>query len=134
MKQVFLAKAKGGTLNFYQGERYHNYLQTLDGDIEVSFKDYKGSRSDRQRRYYWAVIVDMIAEKIGQSREETNEFIKWWFNPKMIDLPNGEQVRIGSSIESEPIDRVEEIYSSIRQWAGTELGLFIPLPNEEDIY
>lgn len=132
---TFLGKVKDGKITWDKPELIKLWENSLpDGYVVGTIKPKKATRSDRQRKYYFGVIVQELALHLGISKEEANEFCKWWFNPTIITV-KGDEVRIGGSIEAETTDRVEEINKNIREWASAELGLWIGEPNEaEDGY
>ncbi len=113
--------------------------------MEVFFKDLKAlpcgryeiytcsiapTRSPGQRKYYFKVICGRISEFWGYSKDQVNEILKFRFNKKEVELPDGSWVKHGASIEREKVKRVEEIYAEIRQWAAESMALDLPEPNE----
>ena len=130
---TFTGEIQDGKLVIKHRNQFDLFVSSLEGKVEIQVKPYKSTRSDRQRRYYWAVIIPAICQATGYDLSEANEFLKWWFNPK-IKTFKGQEIRFGSSIEAEKTDRVEEIYREIREWASAELHIFVPEPNEEDMY
>lgn len=102
-------------------------LKPMDVDVEITKS--VATRSGRQRRYYFGVIVRDVGEFIGeQDKNKVNAILKAEFNQKYKTL-NGKTICYGGSIEDEPIDVVEKIFEDIRiEFA--KMGLIIPLPNE----
>ena len=100
----------------------------LEGqEVEVIVRKPKKHGSNNQRRYYFGVIVAMIAEEIGESRENTHDALKAKF---LWDM-SGEIPKVRSTTDLTTIE-TEEYYSQIRQWASEFLNVYIPKPNEVD--
>lgn len=105
--------------------------------IQETYKLPKDSRSARQQRYYYGVIVKILKDHFGESKEDMNDILKRKFNPRAVTMfqqtesgVKKETVVVGSSFEDLPTDKVEEKHEEIRIWATQEWGLRIPLPNE----
>ncbi len=100
-----------------------------NSDVEVSIGRRRKSRSARQNRYYWAVIIPMLQEAAGYRRaEEMHDALKIHFlldrsNP---GLPTVRSMRELSTTET------EEYYAQCRQLGDELYGIYIPLPNEVD--
>ena len=114
------------------------YAYYKDGDImSWTIQKYKKTRSQKQRGYYFEVIVKTLCSELwgethSKSLEDMNDHLKKNFNPEYYTTPEGiEEIR-GKSIEKEKTDKVEEIYSQIRMYASREFNIYIPLPNETD--
>ena len=129
---VFYGNVIEGKFTIDNKEQYDLWISSLEGDVKVELKVSKLTRSDRQRKYYWGVIVRELVPQLNLTEAEVNEWIKQHFNNRVINV-NGKEVEIGMSIEGEKTDRVEEIYRNVRMWA-TEIGIYIAEPNEEDYY
>lgn len=128
---TFLGKVKDGRITWDKPDLLRLWEASLpDGYVVGTIKPKKGTRSDRQRAYYWAVVVPAIAVAKGIGKEEANEMLKWMFNAIELEI-DGVPQRVGMSIEAETTDRVEEINTNIRNWGAT-VGVYIPLPNESD--
>lgn len=101
-----------------------DYYETVANQI-ISMSRYS-MRSDKENRYYWAVIVKTLADFCGYTSEEMHEALKWQFL-KVVTPGKPNKVRSTSDLTTV---EAEEYYESIRQWAAQEYGVIIPLPNE----
>lgn len=111
--------------------KFYEALKVLPcGRYEVYTCSTTPTRSDRQRKYYFGVVVSLISSHTGYSKEEVNELLKLKFNLKEIQDIDGKWIKFGGSIEKERKGRVEEIYAAIRQWAAENMDLSIPEPHE----
>lgn len=104
-----------------------------DGEVLVSITRHRATRSVQQNRWYWGVIVEVLAEHTGYTPDEIHEVLKAKFLPKRIAIADGNgEVRgefvIGGTTTR--LDKVEfgEYCEAIRQWAADSLSLVIPDP------
>ena len=110
-----------------------NYLKELGNDYIVEVKKQKNNRSNMQNNYYWACIVQPLANEIGYFPDEMHDILKVKFASQWesIDI-NDKQVGLQVVNSSATMNTKEfEIYANqIRVWALTELGVRLMLPNE----
>tara|TARA_R100000655_G_scaffold31652_1_gene63269 strand:+ start:696 stop:1079 length:384 start_codon:yes stop_codon:yes gene_type:complete len=110
-----------------------NYLKELQSDYIVDVKKQRNNRSNMQNSYYWACIVQPLAQEIGYFPDEMHDILKVkfaseWQSIEVNDKQVGLQV-INSSARMNTKDF--EIYADqIRIWALSELGIRLMLPNE----
>lgn len=98
---------------------------------------FKKDRSNNQNRYYWGVIIDLLSEHTGFIREEMHEVLKHKFLRYTLWIPKKDGVKEQSIIAKSTTDLTtkafEQYMSDIRQWASSDLGLFLPEPNEMEM-
>ncbi len=86
-------------------------------------------RTSRANRYYWGVVLAMIAAELGESAEELHDAFKLKFRSRE-DITTGlvltRSTRTGSDDFWRYVDQV-------RHWSHTFLGLYIPEPNEMEV-
>lgn len=91
-------------------------------------------RSTPQNKYYWSVVVGLLSEHTGFTREEMHEVLKRKFlsEIKMLPLKNKTWQEAEYSRSSTDLDTksFEEFLCQVRVWASAELGVWIPSPNE----
>ena len=106
--------------------------------VEVVVRPYtdKSPRSNQQSRYYWGVVIPLISDYTGYTKDEIHEILKHLFLAEMLEIKSkdGEQhkIRIAKSTTDLNTTEMEDFLSNIRQWAAMELGVFVPTPNEAD--
>lgn len=99
---------------------------------EINLKELR-IRSLPENRYYFGVVVKIISDELGYTREEVHEILKQKFLSEVIFLKTKEsvkEIRIPRSTTNLKTVEFEEYLSSIRQWASMELSIYIPTPNE----
>ncbi len=110
------------------------YLCRMDGkDVRVTFSQPTKTRSTNQNRYYWGVVLTMIAAETGHTSEEIHEYMKDMFLPKVYVSIKGKERQVTKSTTALDTFFFEQYLDQVRAFAGTELQLLIPLPNEIDL-
>jgi hypothetical protein len=105
-------------------------LSTLNGkDVGIAIKPESKGATARQRRYYFGVIIKILCEFTGYSALEMHEILKAMFLSDEKEI-GGVVVRYSRSTEELSTIEKEEYHTNIREWASTDLGIYIPLPNE----
>ena len=94
--------------------------------VEVTVSKESKRRSTDQNSYYWGIVVKLVAELLGYTLDEAHSALKWLFLRKRAD---GMPDTVSSTTELTTA-QFEEYMTSVRQWASTELGCWIPEPNE----
>jgi len=110
-----------------------NYLKELGNDYIVKVKKQRNNRSTMQNSYYWACIVQPLANELGYFPDEMHDTLKIKFSSEWqsIDI-NDKQIGLQKVKSTAKMNSKEfEIYADqIRIWAMTELGIKLMLPNE----
>jgi len=99
---------------------------------EFSAKDAK-IRSTPENKYMWGVVVEILSNELGYSKNEMHEILKGLFlrEPRHIKAKDKvKEVWITKSTTELTVAEFEDYMSEIRQWASIEMGIFIPEPNE----
>lgn len=95
-------------------------------ELEGTVQKLRKRATDRQRKYYWAVICGTIAEVTGHTKEEIHEHLKWTF----LKVDCGDGIVTVKSTEKLTTVEKEEYHRQCRQWADEFLGVYVALPNE----
>ena len=129
MKMVFNCSINKGQL--VAPVEYFNHLRTFKEaePVEVTVEKYRKTRSGNQSRYYFGVIVKILSDELGYTKDEIHEILKGKFLSEEIKVGD-EVIRYAKSTTSLKTDAFESLMTDIREWASTELGIFLPLPNE----
>lgn len=88
------------------------------------------TRSNKQSNYYWGVVIDLIADHTGDSPEATHRTLKEMFLPRMFVTVGDEEREADKTTTLLTTGQMEDYLMRVRVWAGQELGVVIPLPNE----
>lgn len=87
-------------------------------------------RSLKQNSYYWSVVVSMIAAETGHTPEDVHEILKEKFLPKKFIRLLGVEKEIKKTTTDLTANEFTLYLDQIYAFAGAELGLRIPLPQE----
>ena len=110
-----------------------NYLKELRTDYIVKVKKQRNNRSNMQNNYYWACIVQPLAEELGYFPDEMHDTLKVKFSSEWQSIEiNERQIGLQTVNSTARMNTKEfEVYADqIRIWALTELGIRLMLPNE----
>lgn len=110
-----------------------NYLKELQNDYIVNVKKQRNNRSNMQNNYYWACIVQALANELGYYPDEMHDILKVKFASEWETIPiEDKTIGIQKVNSTARMNTKEfEVYADqIRIWALTELGIRLMLPNE----
>lgn len=128
MNPLFYGKIENGKLILDNQEGFNGHLISLSGKpVVVSVKRNSPikNRTVKENAYYWGVVVKLIGEHLGYLPNEVHDALKWKFLRR-------EGLKLDRLLSTAVLDTIdfEEYLSNIRQWAGQDLEMIIPLPNE----
>ena len=105
---------------------FSDYIRTFNNHrVEVIIRKPKTSRSDNQSRYYFGVVVELLAKELGYDKDEIHEILKYKFlQSNAMGMPYVKSTTKLSTGE------FEDYLEKIRRWAAEFLNINIPLPNE----
>jgi len=141
MNQKLRIKVFHGKIVYEDLEAYRLLLLSLKHDwpYELVIKPIVKPRTDRQNRYYWGVVIDMICYQISgntssaEKEEVHRSLVRHFLVEDHVNLVGG--VNISSAPPSTTsLSTVEftEYIESVRKWAAEFLYLNIPDPNQVD--
>jgi len=113
-------------------KRLYLVLKNLQSGVyKVTLQKIKDSRSLNQNKYYWAVVVSVLASEVGYFKDEMHMVLRRKFLGYTRTNPiTGEQEMFAKSTTDLNTQEMEEYLDAIRVWAISELDIYIPLPNE----
>lgn len=126
---IFWGNVKNGKLVIHDQQRLKEYLAGIKGEVEITIKRWRPNRTLNQNAYYWAVCLALVADHTGFDPEEVHQIFekkflayqkpykgkRYWFYKRCSSLNTAE---FGEYLEK------------IIRFAGQELGVEIPQPNE----
>ena len=110
-----------------------NYLKELKSDYLVTVRKQRDNRSNMQNNYYWACIVQPLANELGYFPDEMHDTLKVKFASEWQSIEiNNKQIGLQTVSSTANMNTKDfEIYADqIRIWALTELNIKLMLPNE----
>jgi len=125
----FYGNVTEGKLTFEDKDSFYRYINNLDGRVEIVVKKFFDSRSQRQNRYYWAVVIDTIAKSTGHTPTEVHDYMRQRFLTEYDD--NSPIPKVKSTTDLNTAGFVEYVTNIVR-WASSDMGIYIPEPHETD--
>ena len=128
MRTIFRGSVNKGQL--VMGADYIDTLAMLEGqDIDLTIEKHRNNRSTRQNKYFYGVIVKMLSDELGYTKDEMADIVKGKFLSEEIKVGNDIIRYTKSSTLLNTLD-FESLMTDIREWASAELNIFLPLPNQ----
>jgi len=108
-----------------------DFVSGKDDWFVVEIQKAKNIRSLKQNKYYWGVVVKILAQHTGYTSEETHQELARMF----LQYENNGKLFVRSTTKLNTAE-FEKFTESCRQWASSEMSVHIPLPNEitEEMY
>jgi len=132
-----MATVRHGRLFIRHRRQFDELVRRLDErwELEVSVRRLVANRSQQANRYWWGVCVQLVSDHTGYTPEEVHELAKQMFIPKKLAVAkgNGEIVGefvMGGSTRSMNTAEFSAFVERFKQWAATELDVYIPDANE----
>jgi hypothetical protein len=93
--------------------------------VQLSVTRKREKRSSNQNKYYWGVVLPLIAQTTGYTIDESHDAMKMQFLVKRTaKVPTTRSTTDLSTAE------MEEYLENIRRFAAVELSCYVPIPNE----
>lgn len=117
---------------FDSPERWKEFIEKLDGEkVFVTVGKWYTKMSDKQRKYYFGVVVLEIVGFTGHTKEEVHDWLKAKCNSVKEKIGEITVTRIKSTTELSTVE-FEEYAQRCRDWAFNHLNIVVALPNECD--
>lgn len=99
--------------------------------VEVIVREWKPRRSNAANRYYWGVVLQLIAEDVGDDKESLHRFFKLKFlRPREIQIM-GETFSVEPSTSELDAQQFHDYVKHVRLFALQERGIETPDPDPE---
>jgi hypothetical protein len=100
--------------------------------LDIVIKKQKAQRTNEQNKYYWGVVIPILADYFGYESDEMHMVLRGKFL-RIHDEKHPDFVIAKSTTKLSTTDFVEYI-EVIQRWAAAEHGIYIPPPlkAEED--
>ncbi len=118
----------GGLLVMDRQKDYARHVRSLHGRfVEVIVRKQRTQRTSRQNRYYFGVVIPLIAEHCGYEKDEMHELLAMRFL-RTDDDPITGSPRRKRTPQTDTQEFADYLDSCIR--FAAELGVVIPEPNQ----
>ena len=123
MKTLFYGIVKGGKLKFNDPAKLSLRLAGLEGkDVQVTVEQKRKQRSLEQNAYYFGVVVKILSEYTGYSKEETHDALRI----KFLRIGGSDDLPTIKSTTKLSTKEMTDYIEGIKIWAITECDVFIP--------
>lgn len=113
-----------------QKEAMSRFLQNRNGRaVAVKFSVPTLNRSLSQNKYYWGVLLTLLAEHTGHTTEDLHLVMKDMFLPRKFLKLGTKEVCLNKTTTDLTTTEFQTYLEQIRAWAVQELGLQVPDPN-----
>src|SRR3972149_848244 len=95
-------------------------------DVWVTVTRQQQMHSPNQRKYYHAVVVEMIAGHIGENHDDTHDMLKDRspvLKKRQIELLDGQHLTMPKRTRDLPVEVYSEYVDETVRWAAIFLGL-----------
>lgn len=112
-------------------KRLYQVLRYLRGQYKVTIQRIRDGRSLNQNKYYWAVVVSILASELGYFKDEMHDILRRKFlGYTRLNPLSGAEEMFAKSTTDLNTQEMEEYMDNIRVWAISEMEIYIPMPNE----
>lgn len=120
-----------GKLHLQSPEVFKQAVRAYAGKfVELTVKEQRNRRSDRANRYYFGVVIKLVAEHCGYEPDEMHEALAFRFL-RIEDDPVTSSPRRQRTPKTSTKEFAEYVDQCIR--FAAELGVYVPQPHEVDI-
>lgn len=127
MKRIFYGKAEKGKLILADQQGFNLQICLLEGkEVVVTIAKKTKQRSLNQNRYYFGIVIKLISEVTGYTVDEAHDAMRF----KFLRVVNDRGLETARSTTDLNTAEMELYLSQIRIFASTDLGCFIPDPNQ----
>lgn len=121
---------KGGKLILDNPRYWKGMVQMFDdAKVRIILEKVRGTRTNRQNRYYWGVVLELIAHHTGYLPEDVHEIMKSKFLRTKKVWRTGEITVLKSTAELTS-DEFTQYIEQVRVEAG-EMEIEIPDPDKD---
>tara|TARA_R100001224_G_C3926559_1_gene117199 strand:+ start:95 stop:484 length:390 start_codon:yes stop_codon:yes gene_type:complete len=125
-----IAKIINGKIVYTYPSKVERQIKKLDNtSVIVEIKKNTVKRSGALNQYYWKVVVGILTDELGYTKEEMHEVLKSKFLYKK-ELIGDEWIRVAISTTKLTNKEFIDYIDKIKMFASQELSIYIPDPNE----
>ena len=127
---------ENGKLHLDNPALFRAALKKRQGRVSVTVESEESTRSDRAHRYYFGVVLKLIAEETGHTIDDLHEVFKSEWNSKTLlwtDPATGEMTekRIPQTTTKLKVSEFFDYVEHVRHYAAESLGIVTPDPNAD---
>lgn len=133
---IVQARVEGGELKV-PGRKF--LLAALKGwpdmPVDLEIRPFEETRRARANRYYWGVVLKMMATEMGEAVDALHEVMKLRHNTgDATDPSTGEHIRIARSTTKLTVQQFSDYIEKVMLDGAEYLGLTFPEPRASEEY
>ena len=134
MKYKFQGAIVDGRWKFDDLAKFNKVISAISNakDKELVLQDIEKDRSDRQRKYYYGVIIERTGKHFGYDKDDMSAVWAEKFLSYTVRGLDGQDKVVHKSPSQLNTKQSEEYHERIRRYCSEEEELYIPLPNEAE--
>ena len=109
-------------------EKYINKTFNLGDPVIVAVHKRKFTRTLKQNRLWWGLVIEAIQEHTGEDKDTVHEYVKAKFLPKVAKTIDGFTFEVQKGTSDLTKDEMTELVSKTNAWLIREWGIVLPLP------
>lgn len=122
---------KGGKPILENPEIFGKDCQSLEGKTGyVVLKTGSRSKSNRQNKYYWGVVIPILGEYFGYEKEQMHSAL--CLQHLVVKNEIGPYYIKSTRLSEWTTDEWEKYMDYLKRWSVETFGVYIPSPNEVD--
>ena len=126
---VWAVRVEEGRLHIDRKYDFARFVSAREGQhLELVLRPRRVERSRKQDGFYFGVVVAMVAEHCGMSRENAHEELKRLF----LAVPSDSPIQKVRSLTDLTVQEHSAFIDQCLHWAASFLGLVIPDPGQAE--
>jgi len=123
----FIGKIESGKMSIVDRWRMELWIkQQSNMAVEIVIRKARKERSLPQNKYYWGVVISILAAHLGYEKEEMHEALKWEF----LQIHDDRPLKTTRSTTELTTTEFKDYTERIQRWAAEFHGCYIPDPGE----
>ena len=122
----------------HQKDKAISFIERIDKEMICEVRKDKRNRSTVQNAYYWFLLT-MLEQETGNDKDSFHAYFKYkYLREECIIYAIGGNKAVTDEFETDKSTtklttiEFEDYLEKIRVFASSELGIFLPKPNETD--
>ena len=125
-----------GKVNLYKRDKLTTAAREFfpGEDIQITMERRQVNKSAEQNRLWWAYVT-ILAKELGYHKDEMHSICKAKFlKHEIVIEQTGEVIQYDGSTKGMGKRDFYELTEEIIQWAAADLGIALPLPDEQQSF
>jgi len=125
---LFKFKIENGKIEGFSREFFRSQVsRCVPGRYIMTIEKDHPTRSNKENRYYWGLILKIVGDELGYSPEECHAI----FGEMFLSYEKNGRRFIKTTTKLKTVE-FEEYLEKVRRFAAMELSINLPLPNEKN--